>query len=93
MLDGKVVLVTGASRGIGRAIALTLGSAAGRALSLFPRQAGTASALIGVMQMSGASLLVFITQFLNLTTPLLIGLHFLLLVPFTYFAFINHRIS
>ena len=73
--------------------ALTLGSAAGRALSLFPRQAGTASALIGVMQMSGASLLVFITQFLNLTTPLLIGLHFLLLVPFTYFAFINHRIS
>jgi len=73
--------------------ALTLGSAAGRALSLFPKQAGTASALIGVMQMSGASLLVFITQSLNLTTPLLIGVHFLLLVPFAYFAVINHRIS
>ena len=64
--------------------ALTLGSAAGRALSLFPKQAGTASALLGAMQMSGASLLVFITQYLNLSTPELIGTHFLLLIPFSY---------
>lgn len=67
--------------------ALTLGSAAGRALSMFPKQAGTASALLGAMQMSGASLLVFITQYLNLSTPELIGTHFLLLIPFSYLLF------
>lgn len=70
--------------------ALTLGSSAGRALSLFPKQAGTASALIGLMQMSGASLLVFITQLLNLTTPVLIGVHFLMLIPFAYLS-IKHK--
>ncbi|GGE80982.1 multidrug effflux MFS transporter [Pseudoalteromonas gelatinilytica] len=73
--------------------ALTLGSSAGRALSLFPKQAGTASALIGLMQMSGASLLVFITQFLNLTTPVLIGVHFLMLIPFTYLLFKHKHLS
>lgn len=73
--------------------ALTLGSSAGRALSLFPKQAGTASALIGLMQMSGASLLVFITQLLNLTTPVLIGVHFLILIPFTYLLFKHKHLS
>ncbi|MCQ8882291.1 multidrug effflux MFS transporter [Pseudoalteromonas shioyasakiensis] len=73
--------------------ALTLGSSAGRALSMFPKQAGTASALIGLMQMSGASLLVFITQFLNLTTPVLIGVHFLMLTPFTYLLLKHKRLS
>ena len=73
--------------------ALTLGSSAGRALSLFPKQAGTASALIGLMQMSGASLLVFITQFLNLTTPVLIGVHFLMPIPFTYLLFKHKHLS
>ena len=73
--------------------ALTLGSSAGRALSLFPKQAGTASALIGLMQMSGASLLVFITQFLNLTTPVLIGVHFLMLIPFIYLLFKHKHLS
>ncbi|WP_217874623.1 multidrug effflux MFS transporter [Pseudoalteromonas shioyasakiensis] len=73
--------------------ALTLGSSAGRALSLFPKQAGTASALIGLMQMSGASLLVFITQLSNLTTPVLIGVHFLMLIPFTYLLFKHKHLS
>lgn len=73
--------------------ALTLGSAAGRALSLFPKQAGTASALLGAMQMSGASLLVFITQYLNVSTPQLIGTHFLLLIPFSYLLFKKAKYS
>lgn len=61
--------------------ALSLGSAAGMALSRFPKQAGTASALIGAMQMSGASVLVFLTQYLSLSTPWLIAFHLLLLAP------------
>ena len=73
--------------------ALTLGSSAGRALSLYPKQAGTASALIGLMQMSGASLLVFITQYLNLVTPVLIGVHFLMLIPFAYLLLKHKHLS
>ena len=61
--------------------ALSLGSAAGMALSRFPKQAGTAFALIGAMQMSGASVLVFLTQYLGLSTPWLIAFHLLLLAP------------
>ncbi len=61
--------------------ALTMGSAAGKALSGFAKQAGTASALIGVMQMSGASILVVLTQFSGLQAPQLIALHLLLLLP------------
>lgn len=61
--------------------ALTMGSAAGKALSGFAKQAGTASALIGVMQMSGASILVVLSQLTGLSTPLLIALHLLLLLP------------
>ena len=61
--------------------ALSLGSAAGMALSRFAKQAGTASAILGAMQMSGASILVFATQFLGLTTPWLIAFHLLLLLP------------
>ena len=45
------------------------------------------------MQMSGASLLVFITQLLNLTTPVLIGVHFLMLIPFTYLLFKYKHLS
>lgn len=61
--------------------ALTLGSAAGKALEPFSKQAGTASALIGLMQMSGAGLLVTVTHILNLTAPLYVAFHMLLLLP------------
>jgi DHA1 family bicyclomycin/chloramphenicol resistance-like MFS transporter len=38
-------------------------------------------------------LLVFITQFLQLQTPILIGVHFLLLVPFSYLLFRKAQFS
>ncbi|WP_349304655.1 multidrug effflux MFS transporter [Pseudoalteromonas sp. BDTF-M6] len=62
--------------------ALILGSAAGAALAPFAKQAGTASALVGVMQMSGAGVLVLLTQSLPLTAPALIALHIAMLLPF-----------
>ncbi|MCQ8877343.1 multidrug effflux MFS transporter [Pseudoalteromonas shioyasakiensis] len=60
---------------------LSLGSAAGMALSHFPKQAGTASALIGLMQMSGAGLLVIVSQVLPFNAPQFIAFHLLLLLP------------
>jgi DHA1 family bicyclomycin/chloramphenicol resistance-like MFS transporter len=62
--------------------AFTLGSAAGKALSGFAKQAGTASALIGLMQMSGAALLSTFTQHLNVIAPLQVGFH--LIICFVY---------
>ncbi|NOU52438.1 multidrug effflux MFS transporter [Pseudoalteromonas sp. JBTF-M23] len=64
--------------------AFSLGSAAGKALSGFAKQAGTASALIGVMQMSGAGILALLTQQLHLTAPYQLALHLLLVTPFLF---------
>lgn len=55
--------------------AFSLGSAAGKALSGFAQQAGTASALIGVMQMSGAAVLAVLTQQFALAAPVQVGIH------------------
>jgi DHA1 family bicyclomycin/chloramphenicol resistance-like MFS transporter len=64
--------------------ALSLGAAAGNALAPFAKQAGTASALIGVMQMSGAGVLALLSQPLNLSAPVQIALHLVMLVPFLF---------
>ena len=55
--------------------AFSLGSAAGKALAGFAQQAGTASALIGVMQMSGAAVLAVLTQQFALAAPVQVGIH------------------
>lgn len=71
--------------------AFTLGSAAGKALEPFSKQAGTASALIGLMQMSGAGLLVTITQMLNLSASLYVAFHMMLLLPMLILLITNSK--
>ncbi len=61
---------------------LCMGAAAGKALADYAKQAGTASALIGLMQMSGAGVLVMLTQKLGLSAPEFIAMHLLTLAPF-----------
>ncbi|KLV07342.1 MFS transporter [Photobacterium aquae] len=61
--------------------AFVLGSAAGKALAPFGDRAGTAAALLGLFQMSGAGALVSLTQRLDLTPPNLMVLQMWLLVP------------
>ncbi len=61
--------------------ALILGSAAGKALAPFGDKAGTAAALLGVFQMSGAGLLVGIIQRTGMDYRLSIVLHMLLVAP------------
>ncbi|RZM85294.1 Bcr/CflA family drug resistance efflux transporter [Pseudoalteromonas rubra] len=67
--------------------AFTLGAAAGNALAPFANQAGTASALIGVMQMSGAGLLAMLSQPLALPAPQQLAVHLLLGLPFLCLLF------
>ncbi|AOT07393.1 multidrug effflux MFS transporter [Pseudoalteromonas luteoviolacea] len=71
--------------------AFTIGAAAGNALAEFPKQAGTASALIGLMQMSGAGLLAILTQPLGLIAPLQLALHLCLGLPFLLLLFSKYR--
>ncbi|MGF1715224.1 multidrug effflux MFS transporter [Photobacterium chitinilyticum] len=61
--------------------AFVLGSAAGKALAPFGDRAGTAAALLGLFQMSGAGMMVSLTQRLDLTPPMLLTLQMWLLVP------------
>ncbi|PSW19384.1 Bcr/CflA family drug resistance efflux transporter [Photobacterium sanctipauli] len=61
--------------------AFVLGSAACKALAPFGDRAGTAAALLGLFQMSGAGLMVSLTQRLGLNPPSLMTLQMLLLLP------------
>ncbi|MCF2857867.1 multidrug effflux MFS transporter [Pseudoalteromonas sp. SMS1] len=73
--------------------AFTLGAAAGNALAEFPKQAGTASALIGLMQMSGAGVLAVATQPLGLIAPWQLALHLVMATPFLILLFSRYRHS
>ncbi len=61
--------------------ALVLGVAAGKALAPFGDKAGTAAALLGLFQMSGAGLLVGTLQRFGFDAQDTISLHMLLIVP------------
>ncbi|RRS09451.1 Bcr/CflA family efflux MFS transporter [Pseudoalteromonas sp. J010] len=71
--------------------AFTIGAAAGKALSGFAKQAGTASALIGVLQMSGAGLLATMSQPLALEAPIQLAMHLLLALPFLVLLVTKYR--
>lgn len=89
---GLVILVTSYSQQIpyfmtaifigSIGFALALGAAAGNALAPFAKNAGKASALLGLMQMSGAGLLVSLSQYLPIEIPGIITLHLIAVAPF-----------
>ena len=58
-----------------------LGAAAGKALAPFGDKAGTAAALLGLFQMSGAGLMVGIMQRLNLEPQYMLTLQMWLIAP------------
>ena len=61
--------------------AFVLGAGAGKALSPFGDRAGTAAALLGVIQMSGAGLLIALIQRTSLNDIHVLSLTMLLLIP------------
>lgn len=61
--------------------ALVLGAAAGKALAPFGDRAGTAAALLGVIQMSGAGLLIALIQRTPLNDIYVLSIPMLLLAP------------
>lgn len=61
--------------------AFVLGSSAGKALAPFGDRAGTAAALLGLFQMSGAGLMVSLTQRLDFSPPILLTFQMWLVIP------------
>ena len=64
MLDGKIVLVTGASRGIGKAIALTLGNAGATVIGTATSEAGASnvSQMLDDEKISGKGVVLDVTD-------------------------------
>jgi len=64
MLDGKIVLVTGASRGIGKAIALTLGNAGATVIGTATSEAGAinVSQMLDDEKISGRGIVLDVTD-------------------------------
>ncbi len=64
MLDGKIVLVTGASRGIGKAIALTLGAAGATVIGTATSEAGANNIfkMLNDKKMSGKGIVLDVTD-------------------------------
>ncbi|MDG2392358.1 MAG: multidrug effflux MFS transporter, partial [Thalassotalea sp.] len=68
---------------------LLMGTCAGQALEPFATRAGTASALLGFMQMSGSALIVGLIQLLPISEVLQISILMLMVIPF-YLLWKNH---
>ena len=73
MLAGKIALVTGASRGIGRACALALGRAGARVLVHYARAEEEANAVVAEIRLLGGNAVtrqIFInSRFQNIVMP------------------------
>ena len=64
MLDGKIVLVTGATRGIGKAIALTMGKAGATVIGTATSEAGASnvSQMLDDEKISGKGIVLDVTD-------------------------------